>query len=138
MSLGFELRVNGYADRRFVSSFVSRAELVRLKSRAMRAGVWFRCLPRIDRVLLDLTIQVADCVRSVHLARCLLVVAGKLEGLLESRLKRAVREFGLALAAKFSGLASGWGYAAARVWANDVNFARFWAVMKLNGHPCNG
>ena len=26
----------------------------------MRAGVWYRALPRIDRVLVDLTIKVAD------------------------------------------------------------------------------
>jgi len=111
---------------------------VKLKQRAMRAGVWFRGLHKIDRVLVDLTIQVTDCVRSVHLARSLLAVAGKLEGLLESRLRRAVREFGLAIACKLSALALGWGYGAARSWAVDVGFARFWAVMKLNGHPCNG
>ena len=117
------------------SNFLDRAQLVRLKQRAMRAGVWFRSLPRIDRVLVDLTIQVADCVRSVHLARSILAVAGKLESLLESRFRRAVREFGLVLAEKLSGFAVRWGYAEARSWASDMNFARFWAIIKLNGHP---
>ena len=123
------------ARRDGAANFLERSQLVKLKQRAMRAGVWFRGLPRIDRVLVDLTIQVADCVRSVHLARSLLAVAGKLEGLLESRLKRAVREFGLAIVAKLSAYALGWGYTAARTWASDGEFARYWAVMKLNGHP---
>jgi hypothetical protein len=117
------------------ANFLERSQLLKLKQRAMRAGVWFRGLPRIDRVLVDLTIQVADCVRSVNLARCLLAVAGKLEALLESKLKRAVREFGLAIVCKLSALALGWGYTAARAWASDREFARYWAVMRLNGHP---
>ena len=117
------------------ANFLDRAQLVKLRRRAMRAGVWFRSLPRIDRVLVDLSIHVVDCVRSVHLARCLFAVAGKLEGLLESKLKRAFREFGLPIASKISALALGWGYDAARFWADDLRFARFWAVMKLNGHP---
>ena len=120
------------------ANFLDRSQLVKLKLRAMRAGVWFRGLSRIDRVLVDLTIQVADCVRSANLARCLLAVAGRLEGLLESRLKRAVREFGLAIITKLSAIALSWGHSAARSWVGDVNFARYWAVMRLNGHPCMG
>ena len=128
-------RVFETSRREPVANFLDRSQLVKLKQRAMRAGVWFRYLPRIDRVLVDLTIQVTDWVRSVHLARSLLAVAGKLEALLESRLNRAVREFGLAVVSKLSALALGWGYGAALAWANDVGFARFWAVMRLNGHP---
>jgi len=116
------------------SNFLDKEMLVKLKLRAMRAGVWFHGLPRIDRVLVDLTIKVADCVRSPHLARCLLAVAGKLEELLESKLGRAVREFGLSIASKLSVLAQSWGNKTAFGWASDKSFARYWAVMKLNGH----
>ena len=125
----------GAALRDGAANFLDRAALVKLKLRAMRAGVWFRGLPRLDRVLVDLTIQVAECVRSANLARCLLAVAGKLECLLEGKLKRAVREFGLAIVSKLSALALRWGCKAACSWAGDMGFARYWAVMKLNGHP---
>ncbi len=125
-------------DNGVTSSFLDRSQLVKLKMRAMRAGVWFHGLPRIDRVLVDLTIQVADCVRSASLARCLLSVSRKLEGLLESKLKRAIREFGLEIVRKLSALALRWGCKSAFGWADDVGFARYWAVMKLNGHPCMG
>lgn len=123
------------ARRDGAAKFLERSELMKLRQRAMRAGVWFRRLPRIDRVLVDLTIRVAVCVRSADLARRLLVVVGKLEDLLESKLKRAVREFGLAIAGRLSVFAVKWGYGAACWWASDVGFARFWAVMRLNGHP---
>ncbi len=117
------------------TNFLSKDSLVKLKTKAMRAGVWFRALPRIDRVLVDLTIRVADSVRSPNLARCILEVAGKLESVLENRLARAVREFGFAIAYKLCLVAQSWGNQAAVHWARDPCFARYWAVMKLNGHP---
>jgi hypothetical protein len=112
--------------------FLDRATLVKLRLKAMRAGVWFRALPRIDRVLVDLTIKVADTIRSPHLARSILSIAGKLEGLLESKLQRAVREFGLPIARKLSLFAQKWGNEAAGKWASDDGFARYWAAIKLN------
>jgi hypothetical protein len=117
-------------------SFIDASQLAKFKLRAMRAGVWFRALSRIDRVLIDLTIKVADVVRSASLAKCVLSVTRKLEGLLESRLARSVREFGFALACKLSLFAQRWGSVAAAEWAGDAGFARYLAVMRFNGHPC--
>jgi hypothetical protein len=112
--------------------FLSKAQLVKLKLKAMRAGVWYKALPRIDRVLVDLTIRVADTIRSPHLARSILSIAGKLEGLLESKLQRAVREIGLPIARKLSLFAQKWGNGSAEKWASDDGFARYWAAIKLN------
>jgi hypothetical protein len=109
---------------------------VKIKLRAMRAGVWFRALPRIDRVLIDLTIKVADTIHSASLAKCVLSVTGKLEGLLESRLARSVKEIGFPLACKLSSFARKWGNLNAVVWAKDVGFARYLAVMQFNGCLC--
>ncbi len=120
------------------ANFLERNQLVKLKMKAMRAGVWFKALRKIDRVLFDLTIKVADGIRSPRLARCIIVVAGKLENALENKLGHAVREFGFPLARKLSLFAQKWGNKAAVRWAVDPGFARYWAVMKLNGHPCAG
>jgi hypothetical protein len=120
------------AQQNITSNFLSKAQLVKLKLKAMRAGVWYRALPRIDRVLVDLTIKVADTIRSPHLARSILSVAGKLEGLLESKLQRAIREIGLPIAHKLSVFAQKWGNLAAEKWASDEGFARYWAAIKLN------
>jgi len=123
---------NGTAD------FMDRKQLLKLKTRAIRAGVWFKSLPRIDRVLVELTIKVTDSVRSPHLVRSLLSIAGKLDGLLENKLMRAVREVGFPITRKLSLLARKWGNEAASDWAGEEDFACYWAAMKINGHPCIG
>ena len=107
---------------------------MKVKLKAIRAGVWFRALPKIDRALVDLTIKVSDGVRSAFLAQRILLVARKLEGFLESRFARAIREVGLPLARRLSLLAQQWGNTRAAEWAGDVGFARYWAIM-LNGRP---
>jgi len=115
------------------SSFLNKARLVKLRLKAVRAGVWFRALPRIDRVLVDLTIKVAGSVRSVTLAKSILTVVRKLDGLLESSLLRALREVGLPLVQKLSLVAQKWGNASAKNWVIDSAFAFFLAVMHING-----
>ena len=114
------------------SSFLTKTHLIKLKLKAIRAGVWFKALPRIDRALVDLTIKVASNIRSVTLAKNLLAVTRKLEGLLESSLSQALREVGLPLAQKLSLVAQKWGNTTAKNWASDVSFTKFLAVMHIN------
>ena len=116
-----------------ISSFVDRAQLEKLKLKAKRAGVWFKVLTRIDRVLMDLTISVTQSVRSPSLAGCILSVMSKLEDALEGKLARAMREFGFPLASKLGILAQKWGNNSAAAWVGDVDFARYLAVMELDG-----
>jgi hypothetical protein len=114
------------------SGFLKRAELLKLRLKAMRSGVWFRGLSRLDRVLVDLTIRVAGRVRSFVLARNILAVVRKLEGIMESRFVRAVREVGFPLARKLSSIAQEWGNRAAKDWGSDQRFAAYWAALSLN------
>ena len=114
------------------SSFLNRTQLIKLKHRAMRAGVWYKALPRIDRVLVDLTIKVAENIRSISLAKSICTVVGKLEGLLESSVLKSLRLVGSQLAEKISTLAQKWGNALAKGWATDSAFAFFLAVMHTN------
>src|SRR4030042_3468716 len=120
------------ALRKNTFGFLNKIQLVKLKLKAMRAGVWFRALPRIDRVLVDLTIRVASNIRSATLARSILAVIRKLEGLLESSLLRAFREVGVRLAQKLSLIAQKWGNTSAKNWASDVPLVSFLAVMHIN------
>jgi hypothetical protein len=114
------------------SGFLDKTQLLRLKKRAMRAGVWFRSLRRIDRVLIDLTIRVADNVRSLILAKNILSVVRKLGDVMENRLLRAVREIGFSVARHVASFARKWGNQAAKCWGFDLGFARYWAAMSLN------
>jgi ribosome maturation protein Sdo1 len=100
--------------------------------KAIRSGVWFRSLPRIDRVLIDLTIRVAENIRSKQLAKSIFEVVRKLEELLESRIMRIARTVGKAAAEKISEIAQKLGYIAAKAWAADGGFAVYLAVMHTN------
>lgn len=115
------------------SSFLNKKQLVKLKLKAMRSGVWFKALRRIDRVLIDLTIKVARYnVRSVTLAKNIFSIMEKLEGLLESSLSRVIREVGFPLAQKVSSLAQKWGNPSASEWSSDLSFVSFLAVLSIN------
>lgn len=115
------------------SNFLNKKQLVKLKLKAVRSGVWFKTLRRIDRVLIDLTIKVARYnVRSVVLAKNILSIMEKLEGLLESRLSRVIREVGFPLAQKVSSLAHKWGNPSASEWPSDLSFVSFLAILSIN------
>jgi hypothetical protein len=115
-------------------SFLSKTQLVKLRSKAMRTGFWFKKLLRIDRALIDLTIMVADTVHSTILAKNLSTILGKLNGLRASNFSDSFREIGLQLANKLSLLAQQWGNRNARSWPSDSNFANFLAMMHTNRH----
>ena len=114
------------------SGFLKRAQLLKLKLKAMRSGVWFRVLPRIDRVLVDLTIKVAGTVRSFTLAKNILTVVRKLESIMESKFLRAVKEIGFPTARRLCLMAQKWGNVNAKEWRYDVGFAKYLAAMSLN------
>jgi hypothetical protein len=114
------------------SCFLNKTQLIKLRLRAVRAGVWFRALPRIDRALLDLTIKVASSIRSTTLAKNILTVTRKLDGLLESSLLRAFRGVAHKLAQKLSLIAQKWGNISAETWASDISFMKFLAAMHIN------
>jgi len=114
------------------SGFLKKAQLLKLKVKAMRSGVWFRALTRIDRVLVDLTIKVAGTVRSFILAKNILTIVRKLESVMESRFLRAVKEIGFPIACRLGFTAQRWGNIAAKGWGSDEGFARYLAAMSLN------
>jgi hypothetical protein len=114
------------------SGFLGKTQLLKLKLKAMRSGVWFRSLPRIDRILVDLTIKVAGNVRSFTLAKNILTVIRKLENIMESRFLRAVKEIGFPTARRICLVAQKWGNVTAKKWASDVDFAKYLAAMSFN------
>jgi hypothetical protein len=111
---------------------LNRKQLINLRIKAMRAGVWFRALPRIDRGLVDLTIKVTENIRSAYLAKSIFAVVGKLEGLLESKVLKSLRLVGRPLAEKISLTAQKLGNTSAKNWATETSFAFFLAIMQTN------
>ena len=117
------------------SASLSRSELVRLRVKARRRGVWFRMLSRVERGLIDLSIKVVEKVRSPVLARSLISVIEKLLEAMESEVARLMKTVGRQLAQKLSEIAQGWGNKAARLWATDLGFVQYLAVTQKNLSP---
>jgi hypothetical protein len=111
-----------------------RNDLLWLKMKAIRSGIWLKVLSRLDRELLDLTIKVAHEVRSLRLVKELLAVAKKVEDALENRISQAIHEIGFPLARKLGLLAKKWGNPFAESWIWDKSFARFLAITQLNNN----
>lgn len=110
--------------------FVSR--LVEARRRALRRGIWFRLLGREERSIMNLTIRCVDRVRSAKLAKIVTAITVKLNLAMESTLKRLVRTVGRLMAQKLSQIAQGLGNHSAVLWAEDLGFVQFLAVMHMN------
>jgi hypothetical protein len=98
-----------------------------------KCGFWFKALSRIDRVLIDLAIEVTDGVHSFRLVEALRSVARKVEDRFESRISYATNAIGFPLARRLSVFAQKWGNSLAREWMSDPLFARFLAILHMNG-----
>ncbi len=124
------------SSQRFSASrkLLSVGRVFEAKKFALRHGVWFRALNRIERAIVDLTVKyVAVDVKSSKLAGVLAAILEKLQLAAESVVDKMVRSIGFAQARKVSEIAIGWGNRFASAWARDLDLARFLAVMHLNG-----
>ena len=114
------------------SAQLGKSELVRIRARAMRRGVWLRVLTRAERAQIELTTRVVKRIRSFFLARVLTAIVEKLLDAMESRVVRLTREVGSALARKLSGIAQNWGNNSAGDWTADPGFRQYLAVTYMN------
>jgi len=109
----------------------SRCEIVALKRKALRRGVWFRALSRIDRATIDLTIRCVERIRSATLARVIVGIVEKIEDAMEGSLTRA-EAVGRELAERVVELALSWGNTEASNWKHDLRFIRYLGAMSLS------
>lgn len=107
---------------------ISIPKLVDAKKIALRRGVWFRSLSRLERGIIDLTVRYVDKIKSLKLAKVVTAIIGKLQYAMESSLDKLVRTIGLPLARKISNIAVSWGNCLANFWADDPVFARFLVI----------
>ena len=111
---------------------LQRDELTRLRAKALRRGIWFKALTRIERALIDLTIRVVERVQSVLLAKLLASVVRKLLAAMEGEVTRLTRTMGRSLAQKLGEIARNWGNESASRWSNDEGFVRYLTITYLN------
>jgi len=109
-----------------------RDEIVQMKTKALRRGVWYRVLTKVERACIDLVIRVVERVRSFVLQKILCSILKKLEDVMESQVLRVMREMGGSLALKLSRIAQGWGNDSAWRWVKDAGFSRYLAITYMN------
>ena len=81
------------------------AKLTDAKKTALRRGIWFRSLNRVERGIIDLTVKYVDNIKSSKLAKVVTAIIQKLQISMESKAEHLVRTVGLALAQKISEIA---------------------------------
>ncbi len=107
---------------------ISVGRIAEAKKSALRRGVWFRSLNRIERGIIDLTVRYVESIKSTKLAKVVTAIIEKLQMTMESTADKLVRTVGLPLARKISEIAVNWGNRSASTWAEDRSFARFLVV----------
>jgi hypothetical protein len=115
--------------------FLSREDVAKVKTRALRRGIWCSALTRMERVTIDLVIRLVEKVHSRLLAKVLFSVMEKLEEAMESKVSRLMREVGSGLAKKLSEIASEWGNVSAVMWVEDSGFIGYLSITCMNMPP---
>ena len=113
-------------------ALLTRAEIIKLKNRALRRGLWYRSLARAERACLDLAVKVVEKVRSGLLLKVLYSIINKISELMESQVTRLMREVGCGLAEKLCAVAHAWGNRSALNWIRDPGFIQYLTISHLN------
>ena len=101
---------------------------MKVKARALRKGVWFKSLSRIERSIVDLTIRCVERVRSDLLMKTVVAILDKLLETLEEDYLKRVERIGREIAQKICEIAGRWGNPHASLWKYDQNFVKFLGV----------
>jgi hypothetical protein len=118
-------------NKQSVSS-LSRFDLINVKARAVRRGVWFRVLSRMERACVDLVVMVVGRVRSSRLQEMLALILSKLEDAMRNPMQHLMRTEAKSLALKLSQIAQQWGNKLAVQWAEDFGFIEYLTVTCIN------
>ncbi len=110
----------------------TRQDLQRIKSRALRAKVWFRSLSKLERAIVDLTIKCVEKIRSSVLAESISSIVAKILKSLENDFMVAAERIGYKIAEMLCVLSERWGNKTCSTWKCDLCFIRFLGVSALN------
>jgi len=114
----------------------SREGLAKLKTLAVRKGLWFKVLNALERAVVDLTIKVVERVRSSTLRSVLKSIASKVMELLKARaFKERAVAIGRVLLERLVRIAEKLGCKGAGEWARDPGFVMYLGVSWLNTSP---
>jgi hypothetical protein len=103
-----------------------------VRRRALRRGVWFRSLDRLERGIMSLAAQLIDRVESEVLGVVLVKILRKLNDAMRSGFARCMEVFGFRRARMVAGQAVALGCVGAGGWADDMGFVRYLTFVEVN------
>jgi len=103
-----------------------------VRRKALRRGVWFKTLDRLERGILSLAAHLIDRVESEVLGVVLVKILRKLNDAMKSGFARCMESFGFRRARIVVGQAVTFGCVGARSWADDLGFVRYLTFIEVN------
>jgi len=117
---------------RKVVALVTKQDIVKIRSRALRTRVWFSALSKVERAIIDLTIKCVEKIRSNVLARTISTIVSKLSESLEEDFMTRAERIGYTIAEKLCTLGESWGNKPCSTWKRDKCFVKFLGVNAIN------
>jgi len=111
---------------------LSRQSLLKVRTRALRKGIWFKTLSRIERSIVDLTIRCVEKIHSNVLMKTVVAILDKLLQTMEEDYLKRVESLGREIAQKICEIASKWGNPQAWTWKYDLKFIKYLGVNATN------
>ena len=110
---------------------ITRGVLVAVRRVALRAGVYFRAISRLERALMECAVRVVRVVWSDTLAKLLMRIILKLVQAVRQMPLALAEYMGAKMARQTAKIAQKWGYKEAKSWEYDINFMRYQALNYL-------
>jgi hypothetical protein len=108
---------------------LTKQDLIKIKVKALRRGVWFKTLSKVERGIIDLTIRCVEKIKSCTLMKTVLAIFSKLLNTLEKDFIKRIESIGRVVAKKVCRIATQWGHYCAWLWEYDINFVKFLGVI---------
>lgn len=113
------------------NNIFSRDSLLRLRRRALRQGLWFKALNRVERALVQLTARCIESPSSPRLLAILSQIVGKLNAFVVESFNGLIERLGTPLAERIALLGQRWGLTNADAWKTDIHFIRYLGLRSL-------
>jgi len=110
---------------------LTRDYLLGVRLKAIRKGIWYKALDRVERGIIDLTTRIVEKVESSVLGIELVKILSKLTNSMKSEFVKRLKEFGFNRAKEIAHQAMVLGSLKMN-WASDIGFAKYLTVMDMN------
>jgi hypothetical protein len=122
----------GRRGRIAVAPMLTKEGLLKTKLKALRTGVWFSNLSRVERAIVNLTIKCVEEIHSDVLAKTISDIVGKILTSLPQNFVSEAQRVGREIAETLCTAGQKWHSSQATRWKCDIRFHRFLGVNKLN------